>query len=324
MPATPPAVLCAGLLVADLFVPPLPALPAAGQLLATEDFLAAPGGCAANVAIALRKLGVPVAVSGCVGHDVFGDFLLSDLRARDMAVDGIRRAPDHGTSKTVILPVVGEDRRYIHTFGANAAFGAEDLGAGTVPEGGVLYLGGFLALPALEPEAVAFDFQGARARGVRTVLDVVVPAGESPRALAGLEALLPHVDLFLPNREEAAALTGETEPRRQAARFHAAGCPSVIITCGAEGALASGPEGTLQAAAYEIDYVDGSGSGDAMTAGVIVGLLEGWDAERSLRFASAVGALACTRLGCSEGIRGRAETEAFIDRQPLDVRREAG
>ena len=69
----PPTVVCAGILVADLFVPPLERLPAGGDLVVTEDFLVQPGGCAANTAISLAKLGVSVSVVGKVGTDVFGE-----------------------------------------------------------------------------------------------------------------------------------------------------------------------------------------------------------------------------------------------------------
>jgi sugar/nucleoside kinase (ribokinase family) len=48
----------------------------------------------------------------------------------------------------------------------------------------------------------------------------------------------------------------------------------------------------------------------------MVGLLEGWDLARTVTFASAVGALACTALGCTQGVRTRTETEAFIHSQP--------
>src|SRR5437660_775340 len=61
-------VLCLGILVADVFVPPLPALPAAGELRATDDFLLDTGGCAANVATCLARLGIRAAVLGRVGN----------------------------------------------------------------------------------------------------------------------------------------------------------------------------------------------------------------------------------------------------------------
>src|SRR5215472_14427451 len=117
-----PSVVCAGILVADLFVPPLEQLPTQGNLVVTEDFLVQPGGCAANTAISLAKLGVSVSVAGKVGTDFFGDALERDLLARGVGTETLQRSTRFGTSKTVILPVIEEDRRYIHTIGANADF----------------------------------------------------------------------------------------------------------------------------------------------------------------------------------------------------------
>src|SRR5215471_6245025 len=98
----PPSVVCAGILVADLFVPPLEQLPMEGELIATEDFLVQPGGCAANTAISLAKLGVPVSVSGKIGKDIFGDAIERDLQASGVRTSALRRSSSHGTSKTVI------------------------------------------------------------------------------------------------------------------------------------------------------------------------------------------------------------------------------
>ncbi len=66
-------VLSVGILVADIFVPPIARLPEAGELVSTEDFLVQPGGCAANTAIVLGRLGVPATVVGRVGDDLFGE-----------------------------------------------------------------------------------------------------------------------------------------------------------------------------------------------------------------------------------------------------------
>jgi sugar/nucleoside kinase (ribokinase family) len=74
---------------------------------------------------------------------------------------------------------------------------------------------------------------------------------------------------------------------------------------GADGLLVRTAGGTHRVAAPAVHVVDGSGAGDAFAAGLIVGLLEGWELEQSLVFASEVGALACTALGSSAGIPDR-------------------
>src|SRR6266511_361762 len=141
---SPPTILCAGILVADIFVPPLPALPEAGQLLATDASLTDTGGCAANVATGLAKLGAATAVAGKVGKDAFGDFIAHDLAGKGIDTANVTRSIVAGTSKTVVLPVVGQDRRFIHTFGANAEFSVSEIADSLSAVTRILYLGGYL------------------------------------------------------------------------------------------------------------------------------------------------------------------------------------
>src|SRR4051812_28565559 len=115
----PADVLCAGIIVADHVCTPIPRLPAAGHLVMAERMLLTIGGCAANAAVDLVKMDVPAAVVGCVGGDVFGRVVADLLRERGVDVSAIKVLPDADTSQTLIVNVAGEDRRFIHTFGAN-------------------------------------------------------------------------------------------------------------------------------------------------------------------------------------------------------------
>ncbi len=316
----PPSVVCAGILVADLFVPPLERLPMGGDLVVTEDFLVQPGGCAANTAISLAKLGVPVSVSGKVGKDMFGDAVERDLRTSGVRTDALRRSSSHGTSKTVILPVIGEDRRYIHTIGANADFTVDDIAFPLAMQVRVFALGGYFVLPRLEPLRIIDLLDSMRKNGVRTVLDIVVPASTDHPTLDDLRPILPFIDVFIPNAEEAAMLTGETDPGKQAELFLRAGCAIAIITRGKDGALLMSAHETLETPAFPVEVVDVSGAGDAFVAGFIVGLLEEWSLADSLRFASVIGASACTHLGCTSGVFTRAEAETYIQAHPLAIK----
>ncbi len=310
-------VLCAGILVADLFVPLLPRLPAAGELLKVDDMLLDTGGCAANTATDLARLGVRVAVAGKVGADFFGEFIRKDLSLKGLAdVSGIRMEPRSATSQTVILPVRGEDRRYVHSLGANAWFSLEDIDLDAVARAKVLYVGGYLILPRLDPASLAWLLRFARERGARTVLDV---AGVDPKgAREALAEVLPHTDFFVPNEDEARLITAEMDPARQAERLRSMGAGTVIVTQGEKGATVAPPDGSLlHVDAYLVDFVDASGSGDAFDAGLIVGLLEGWDIRKTLTFASAIGASCCTHLGCTAGVFSRPQAEAFMASREL-------
>jgi sugar/nucleoside kinase (ribokinase family) len=315
-----PYVLCAGILVADLFVPPLVALPEAGQLVATEDFLIDSGGCAANTSTTLARLGIQARVTGKVGADSYGAFITQDLARKGVETSGISTSHRFGTSKTVILPVIGEDRRFIHTFGANADFGAADIDREALAEAGVFYLGGYMVLPDLAHDDLAALFQLARSHGVRTALDVVVPAGDGSASLRDLERVLPFVDVFLPNDEEAEHLTGEEEPRHQAEAFLRAGCATVVITRGEHGALLMDQTHVIEAPAFDVTLVDSSGAGDAFAGGFIAGMMMGLDRAETVRFASAIGASCCTSLGCTTGVFTREQAEAFLRERPLPLR----
>jgi sugar/nucleoside kinase (ribokinase family) len=315
-----PRVVCAGILVADLVIPPLPELPAPGELVASEDFLLAPGGCAANVAISLAKLGVPSAVAGCVGADFFGDFLRRELSGLGVDVRGLRDAADRGTSKTVILPVAGEDRRFVHSFGANGEFTADHIDRSMLADCDVFYLGGYLVLPAISAPELAQLCSAARRGGARTVLDVVVPRGADV-SMESVREVLPHVDFFVPNEDEARALTGEADPHRQAARLVESGCGTAIVTRGTAGAVLRSRDELLEVPAPTVASIDQSGAGDAFSAGLIAGVLAGWDAERTVRFASVVGASATTALGCTAGVFSRTRAEAFMEAEMPRARR---
>jgi sugar/nucleoside kinase (ribokinase family) len=309
-------VLCAGIIVADHVSSPISHLPAAGELVLADQLILTIGGCAANVAVDLVKLGVPARVAGLVGDDVFGRVVREMLAERGVDVSGVGVRLGADTSQTLIVNVKGEDRRFVHTFGANALFTAEDIPTG---DEGILYLGGYLVLPGVRPEALAAAFRAARGRGMRTVLDVVTPG--PAEYLSRLEAVLPEVDVFLPNDHEGKLITGMEEPLAQAERFRAMGAGTVIITQGERGSVLVSEGLRLRAGTYRMPFVDGTGGGDAFAAGYMAGMLAGKDAEGCLRLASAAGASCVRAIGTTAGVFTRPEAEAFLAANELAVQR---
>jgi sugar/nucleoside kinase (ribokinase family) len=314
-----PEVLCAGIVVADHVCTPVTHLPAAGELVLAERILLTIGGCAANVAVDLAKLGLTPAVVGRVGGDVFGRVVADMLRDAGVDVSALQLSPGRDTSQTLIVNVSGQDRRYIHTFGANADFRAADIPADRLARCRVLYLGGYLVMPGVGQDDLAGVFAAARRAGARTVLDVVTPgpADYLPR----LERLLPHVDVFLPNDHEAGLITGEKDPLCQAEVFRRLGVGTAIITCGGAGTVLVDGRVRLRASVYPVPFVDGTGGGDAFAAGYVSGMLQGLDAEGCLRVASALGASCVRGVGTTTSVFTRAECEEFVRTQKLRIER---
>lgn len=311
--------LSAGILVADHLCAPISHVPAAGELILTDELPLRIGGCAANVAIDLARLGTRVGVLGCVGADAFGNFVIDTLRGQGVDAEAVRRLPGVGTSGTLIINVAGEDRRFIHTIGANAHFTADELPGELIGEAKVLYIGGYLLLKGMDPRRLAERFHEARQAGVTTVLDIVLPgAGDH---WAALEPVLAETDVFLPNDFEAAAITGFDDPVAQAERFHAAGAKTVVITCGEKGSVLISDEVRLRAGVFDVDFVGGTGAGDAFDAGYIAGLLAGEPPERCLQWGSALGASCVRHVSATDGVFNRNEAEQFLARHPLRIER---
>ncbi|HXG13325.1 MAG TPA: sugar kinase [Gemmataceae bacterium] len=317
--SSPSEVLCAGIVVADYVCTPISHLPAAGELVLAERILLTIGGCAANVAVDLAKMEVPAAVLGRVGGDICGRVVAELLREQRIDVSALKVSPQVHTSQTLIVNVAGQDRRFIHTVGANAEFSAADIPLDRVERCRVLYVGGYFVLPGLRQEELAPVFAAARRVGARTVLDVVTPGRGD--YLARLEKLLPHVDVFLPNNHEAELMTGETDPLKQAEVFRRLGAGTVVITMGGDGAVLVNDQQRLRAGVYPVEYVDGSGGGDAFDAGYIYGLLHHLDAEDCLRTASALGASCVRAVGTTTGVFTKAECEEFMRRHTLPIER---
>jgi sugar/nucleoside kinase (ribokinase family) len=314
-----PEVICLGILIADIFPSPLPSLPAPGELSLVEKYIMSAGGCAANTAACLRRLGRRVGVVGKIGLDILGDFVLRDLHRHGIETSAVCRSATHPTSNTYIINVRGDDRRYIHCIGANADFRAADVPLSAFQGARALYVGGYLLMPGFGQADLTRLFRDAKSLGLITVLDVVVNSG-SGVSLEHVQEVLPFTDLFLPNDDEGRVLTGKTDPLDQAEIFSAVN-PNcrVVITMGRRGALARHQGRTFRAGTFQVQSVDESGAGDAFTAGFITAMLEQWPLEQALRFASVVGA-SCTRaLGCSEGVFNYHEALELVTRDPIMV-----
>ncbi len=321
-------VVCVGLIVADHVCAPIPLLPPSGGLVTTPRLELTIGGSAANTAVDLAKLDLTVSIVGRVGEDVLGRFCREFLEEKRVDCENLVVSRTAQTSGTLIVNVQGEDRRFIHTVGANAELTGLEVSDELLKRCRALYVGGFILNPALSGENVARLFRRARELGVWTVLDVVIGEAEEQNASRMLAPVLPHTDFFLPNGDEARLITGETDPLRQLATLREMGARTTILTRGRCGALIAQGGLVHEAAAYPVEQVDGTGGGDAFIAGLIYGLLksprENADVLKSLPYGAAMGASCVRSMGATTGVFCQTELEEFVEAHPLEIRPVAG
>lgn len=303
-------IACLGVLVADLLGKPVDGLPPRGRLGLVDRMELHVGGCAANTGIDLAKLGVATAVLGKVGEDGLGDFMVGALEKSGVDTRGIVRDTSVGTSGSMVLVGSDGERTFVHYLGGNAQYRKEDVNWDVIGETKILHVAGAHIMPALDGQPMADVMREGRERGLITSLDTVWDA--TGKWMETLGPCLPYSDYFLPSLSEAQALTKREEPSEVAHALRDAGVGTVGLKLGAEGCLILSAEGELRVPAFRVEAIDGTGSGDAWDAGYLLGVLRGWDVEKSARFANAVGACCVEQIGATGGIRSFEETEAFL------------
>jgi sugar/nucleoside kinase (ribokinase family) len=211
--------------------------------------------------------------------------------------------PDRQTTACVGHVFADGNRSFIYAPGASAGFNEFDLNLEEEKAHGskALHLGYAYLLPQLDGLPLLRVFQQAQKLGLLTSLDVTYHSGPDWKKL---RELLPFVDVFCPNSREAEAITGESEPEAAAEVLLKNGVRQfVAIKNGELGAYARPANGSgIFYPPHDLEIIDSTGAGDAYIAGVLAAWHRGLDWHEAARIANAVGALAVTKQGATEGL----------------------
>lgn len=309
-------IVCLGILVADVVGRPMREFPEPGRLVLVDEMGLYTGGCAANTASDLVKMGLPAEVIGKVGQDSFGDFLIHELQQRGVGTSGVKRDPKVGSSATLVMVDPDGERRFVHYIGANATLTSTDIDSSLIESASLLHLGGALVLPGIDGQPSVNLLRQARQAGVITFLDTVWDA--TGRWLQILGPYLPYANYYLPSLPEAQVMTGCQEPLEAARALLEYGADVVVLKMGAAGCLVVDQAGeAMRLPAFQVEAIDATGAGDAFVAGFMTGIWHGWPLEMTARFANAVGALCVTGVGASGGVLSLEETLQFMEVTPV-------
>ncbi|WP_306334778.1 carbohydrate kinase [Streptomyces sp. KL118A] len=264
------------------------------------------GGGPYNTAVALGRLGSPVAFCSRVSRDAFGEALLDGLRAAGVDVTPVRRGPE---PTTLAVASIGADGSAGYSFYVEGTADRLFEAPARLPDGVRAMSFGTCSL-VLEPGASAYEelMRQAAARGVFTALDPNVRAGLIPDAdayRARFKSWLPSVSLLKLSQEDADWLGGTPQ------EWLASGPAAVVVTRGGDGLSLYTRDGAeLRVPGAEVDVVDTIGAGDTVNAALLHGLCardalsapalaglgaDGWTGV--LRFAARAAALTCSRAG---------------------------
>jgi sugar/nucleoside kinase (ribokinase family) len=264
------------------------------------------GSSSAIFACGAARLGLKVAFVGVCGADLFGRFMLDELTGRGVDVSGVIVDPALQTGLSVILND-GTDRAILTHLGAIDRLQADQVGDRLLQNARHLHVASYFLQTALRPGLPGL-FRRAYALGLTVSLDTNWdPSG----AWGGIDELLGLVDVFLPNENEAMALTGDSTIEAAAGAL-ARKCALVAVKLGARGALACRGEELARTEALPVQVVDTVGAGDSFDAGFIYGFLNGWSLEKALRMGAVCGSISTRAAGGTSAQPTFAETLQYL------------
>jgi sugar/nucleoside kinase (ribokinase family) len=282
----------------DLIIRGVTHLPAWGQEVAGEDSLVMSSGQTTYTAFALRALGEPVSVIGCVGEDAWGGRIRGDLESRGVDTGGLETIPGGRTALTVAVVRPDGERAFVSDFAGLNHADETVIGRGwlKIDQAQTVCLLGIFSWPGLPLTRTAALFRRMRQAGKATMLDTGWdPGGWNPKTQDALRALLAETTIFMPNLDEAAAITGSGDPAEAARRLALLGPGLVVVKLGNQGSLALSAGRIIRQAAVPVDVVDTVGAGDVFNAGFLHARERGEPLERCLRFGAATAAIYISR-----------------------------
>jgi ribokinase len=280
-------------------------IPVEGETVEGRDFQIHPGGKGANQAVAIARLGYPVAMIGRVGDDAFGKQLHDHLAGAGVDTSAVAVSP--GTSGVAVIVVADKgENSIVITPGANAHVSTDDIDANLdrIRSAGVVLTQ--LEIPI--PTVLHLARICAREK-VPLILDPA-PAKKLPAELFEL------VEWFTPNETEAAFFIGSAgadSPFAMARVLMTKGAKGVLLKLGSRGVYVATQDGIAeQLRSFEVKAVDTTAAGDAFNGAFAVGLMMNLPCVESARFAAAAAAVSVTRPGAQPSMPSLAEVEDML------------
>jgi len=281
--------------------------PIDGETVTGRDFSVNCGGKGANQAIAASKQGCCVKMLGAVGSDFGADLAKKNLE--NYGVDTSHLLCVDGATGSAVITVCGGENRIIIDAGANAHIttdvinGAKDLFS---------WADIVILQNEIPFESVVLAAKVAHESGCFVIYNPAPIRDDSKNAFA-------YADVVIPNEHEAGATVGFAIDSKGNAfealkKLEDMGCQNAVITLGANGAVYSFDGKIGHVPAYKVKAVDTTAAGDSFIGGICASLdLDGRDIESSLRYASAVSALAVSSKGAACSIPNVNEVKAFLE-----------
>ncbi len=294
-------VVCLGIATLDA-IALVPRLPVGGERLPAVESRLAGGGVVATAAVALARLGIPVAFIGRVGDDDAGRLVRAGLESEGVDVTGLATVPGRTPTTLVLVEEATGERTLIPDVRGVPPITLTDAD-----------LAACAAASWIHVDQTGYPALGAvRAAGIATRVSL-----DGGNVIDTLD--LADIDLYAPT-ERALLERYPGSSLEDALTAALADGPSVVIaTRGADGSVgaerrADGSIELTTAPPLTTTVVSTLGAGDVFHGALLAGLVDGHDLATALRRANGAAALACRALDGRSAIPTRLELDDALAR----------
>ena len=314
-----PKAICIGELLIDF----VSATPDVGLSEASE-FIKAPGGAPANVAVGLAKLGIDAGFIGKVGADPFGDFLTETLHHHK--VDTTYLIAGEESRTTLAFVATRSDGMKDITFyrhpGADIQLSPDEINSSYIQSAELFHYGSVSLSHSPTREATLKAIQCAKSAGVFISYDPnlrLMLWDNADDAKHWIWEVMQYADVVKISEEEWEFVTDYVELRPGIERILGLGVKLLVVTLGERGCFYTNGyvEGTVDG--YAVKVVDPLGAGDAFVSAMLSQLIQydlkllGKDElDHTMRYANAAGAFATQKVGVIPALPTNDEIETFI------------
>jgi ribokinase len=294
--------------------------PATAELVHGSAFSYTPTGSGLNQAIQAALCGCQVTLVGKVGNDPFGQMVIDNLANFGINCDFIFEAEAKNTGVTVSFVNSAGVNRTVFSYGANKALMPADINGAKFEEL-LSSANACLINGQLPQDFVSAAIRAAKLANKKIILDPALSGGEFQRQIVSLPPDYYTADILVPNFVEAAEIINPQNHNIHNAKLIGAdliarGVGCAVIKLGRRGTLVIDKDGADHIPPFEVKYVDHTGCGDAFDGALAASCAVGDEIRNAVKFASAAGALACSKFGAQESLPKKEEIIELLQGLP--------
>jgi 2-dehydro-3-deoxygluconokinase len=266
------------------------------------------GGAELNLAIGCARLGLKAGYVSRLGNDEFGKYIKTFARGEGIDVSKLDLVEGYPTSLNFKEMMEDGNVRtfYYRDKSPTLTMTPDDLDEAYFQQAKILHLTGIF--PAIDEKNIAIierSIELAKKYGVKISFDpnIRLRMWSKEEAREVLSKILPHVDILLAGDEEMEIIIGERDPIAIMERIKEWGISFIAIKQGDKGSVGYYNGEIIESPSIKVTkVVDTVGAGDGFNAGFIYGVLQGWQLERTLKFANTIGSMVVSVRGDNEGL----------------------